>query len=166
MSLWSNKILNKKIENVDKKIQNTCELVKKTDYNTKVTGIENKISSITGLVSTTALNAKVTEIKNKIPDITNLATKTVLKAKAVEIENEIPDTNHFINTHEFNRLTKLSFDVRMKETVKNLTSKSQPDNALYLRDKDRKKIEKLQTFDSSYFSLVKVISKMMGHKII
>ena len=82
------------------------------------------------------------------------------------MENKTPDTNHFINTHEFNRLTKISFDLRMKETAKSLPCKSQADNTLYLGDTNKKKIEKLEMFDSSSFSSVKVISKMMGHKII
>ena len=60
------KVLEKKIDDVDKGISNTCGLVKKTDYNTKITEIENKIPSVTALVTTVALNSKSTEIENKI----------------------------------------------------------------------------------------------------
>ena len=130
------------------------EVTKNTDYNTEITDIENKIPSITGLVTTTALNARDIQI----PDITNLATKadllkinTALNTKTAETENKIPDTSHFINTPEFNRLTKISFDARMKEVEKSHASKSEVSNALVLGNKNRKNIEKLRTFDSSYF---------------
>ena len=39
--------LEKRIEDVNKKIPNRSGLVKKTDYNTKVTEIQNKIPDIT-----------------------------------------------------------------------------------------------------------------------
>ena len=39
----------------------------------------------------------------------------------------------------------------MKEAVKSLASRSQVDNALDVGGKNIKNIEKLQTFDSSYF---------------
>ena len=45
----------KNIENADKKIPSTSELVKETDHNTKILEIENKLPSVTGLVTTTAL---------------------------------------------------------------------------------------------------------------
>lgn len=35
--------------------------------------------------------------------------------KAAEIENKEPDPGHFVDTQEFNRLTKVIFDVKMKE---------------------------------------------------
>ena len=56
-----------------------------------------------------------------------------------------------INKKEINRLTKISFDKRMKEAAKTLSSKTGASNALDLEDKNKKNIEKLQTFDSSYF---------------
>ena len=39
----------------------------------------------------------------------------------------------------------------MKEAAKTLSSKTGASNALDLEDKNKKNIEKLQTFDSSYF---------------
>ena len=36
----------------------------------------------------------------------------------------MPDAGDFFNTQEFNRLIKIRFDVRMKEAVKSLASKS------------------------------------------
>ena len=37
------------------------------------------------------------------------------KTKAKEIGNNMPDISHFVNTKRFNRLTKISFNARMKE---------------------------------------------------
>ena len=55
-----NKILRKKVEDVDKKIPSTSDLVKKTDYNTRIIETENKIPNITGLY--TDCNTKITDI--------------------------------------------------------------------------------------------------------
>ena len=84
-------------------------------------------------------------------NITNLVTKAALNTKATEIEHEILDISHFINTQELNGLTKITFDPRMKGEEKSLASKTDVDNALNFIDKDRKIMEKLQKFDSSYF---------------
>ena len=140
-----NQNLEKKIEDSNKKIPDTSELVKKTDCGTKIMEIKNKILRVTGLVTATALNTKATEIENKIPDITNLATKAALNTKATEIENKIPVTTHFINTQEFNRLTKIS------SAAKDFVSKTKVSNAIDLGEKIKKKINKLQKFDSGYF---------------
>ena len=43
--------IEKKIEDVDKKISNTSGLVKKTGYKTKITQFEKKIPCVTGLVT-------------------------------------------------------------------------------------------------------------------
>ena len=66
--------------------------------------------------------------------------------KAIVFENKISDTNHFINTQEFNRLTKISLDTRMKEAEKSIVSKTKIKNALDLGDKKNIKNKKLQTF--------------------
>ena len=55
------------------------------------------------------------EIKYKIPNISNLAVKAALNTKAAEIKNKKPDTSQSANKKEQNRLTKLSFDARIKE---------------------------------------------------
>ena len=54
--------LKKKIKDIDEKIPNTSELIKKIDYNTNITKIENKIPNMIDLVTNTALNAKIIEI--------------------------------------------------------------------------------------------------------
>ena len=54
--------LERKIEDVGRKIFNTCGLVKKTNCNTKITAIENKIPSVTGLGNTAVLDTKAADI--------------------------------------------------------------------------------------------------------
>ena len=56
--------LEKKIEDDDKKILNTSDLVKRTDYITNITQTDNKVPSITRIVTVAALNTKATEIKS------------------------------------------------------------------------------------------------------
>ena len=46
-------------------------------------------------------------------EITNLAAKAAVNAKATQIEKKNPDTASFITIPEFNRLTRLSFDVKV-----------------------------------------------------
>ena len=88
----------------------------------KMTEIENKISCITGLVGYAVLNTRTTEIENKTPNITNLATKGALSTKAIETKGRIPGATSCITTPEFNRLTKLSFDRRIKEATKTVAT--------------------------------------------
>ena len=57
-SLKHNVIQN--IKDVEEKIPNTSELVKKTVCNSKITKIENKMSIVTGLVTTATFNTKAT----------------------------------------------------------------------------------------------------------
>ena len=121
----TNKLLGRETQDVNEKIPNTSGLVNKTHLSTKIIAIANKILNTTGLVTTVALKTKVTEIENKIPDISNLATKASLNTKATTIEKKIPNINSFITAPEFNRLTKISFDTRMKETKKSLARKTE-----------------------------------------
>ena len=69
-------------------------------------------------------------------------TTTTLNTKHIQIENKIPDTKGSFRSPEFNRLTKISFDARIKEATKSLVSKSQVDNALDIADKNREKVKK------------------------
>ena len=115
-------------------------------------------------MATITLNAKIIEIENKIPNTTNLATKAALNTKAKEIENKMPDTSHFINAQEFYKLTKISFDVRMKEAEKSFASKTEVDNALDLGNINRKK--RYERLNVQVISLIKAISKMIEGKII
>ena len=66
--------LEKKIDDVSKKILDASGLVIKTDYNAKITDIEGKIPSITSLATTAALNA----VNDKISSVSNLLKKNRL----------------------------------------------------------------------------------------
>ena len=81
-----------------------------------------------------------------------LLVSDMLNTKSAETGNNVPDTTSFIYTSEFKRLTKISFDVRIKEIAKSFASESQVDNALEIADKNREKIKKLQTTDFSCFT--------------
>ena len=143
-----------KLNAIDTKIESTSGLVTESQYDSDKQGLEkkiedntkkipvageNKIVDITNLTTKVALNAKGKEVESKIPDITNLAIKVALNTKATVIENKIPDTTGFITTPEFNRLTKISFDARMKEAAKTLASKSQIDNSFDISDENEKR---------------------------
>ena len=55
--------------------------------------LENKILDTSDLVKKTDYNPKVTDIEGKIPDVSSLATKTVLTT----VEKKIPDVNSLKN---------------------------------------------------------------------
>ena len=67
--LWQT--VKKELEN---KIPDTKELVKKLDCNAKIAEIENKIRSISAL----ATNAALTTVEDKIPNIRSLVKKNRL----------------------------------------------------------------------------------------
>ena len=77
--------LEKKIEDVDRKIAQTSELLKRLITTQKLQKLKNEATNVTGLVTNAFLNAKATEIENKISGITSLAIKTALNTKAVEV---------------------------------------------------------------------------------
>ena len=111
------------------------------------------IFDITNLAVKAALNTKAAEVESKIPGITNLATKTALNTKATEIGKKILYSTSFITRPEFNRLTKINFNTRMKQEAKSLASTGQVDTAaLDIADKNREKMKKLPTFDLSHFN--------------
>lgn len=49
-----------------------------------------------------------------MPDVTNLPTKANLNTKATEIKRKIHDTSKFINSREFNRLSKINLNAKMQ----------------------------------------------------
>lgn len=112
----------------------------KTSCNTKITEIESKIPSDNNSVTTAALNVNTTEIEDEIPGITNLDCKAFIIIKAGD---KIPDTAGFITIPEFNRLSKINFDARKKESTRSFASESQIDTTLDVADQKRKK--KLKT---------------------
>ena len=68
-----------------------------------------------------------------------MGTNVALNAKATKIENKIIDTTELICTPEFNRLSKILFNTRIKEEIKILPSKSQLDAVLDIADKNEEK---------------------------
>ena len=108
----------------------------KTSCNTKITEIESKIPSDNNSVTTAALNVNTTEIEDEIPGITNLDCKAFIILKAGD---KIPDTAGFITIPEFNRLSKINFDARKKESTRSFASESQIDTTLDVADQKRKK---------------------------
>ena len=101
------------IKQSQKKIPDTSELVKKSDYNAKISELGNKIPSISGLVITSTLTA----VENKIPSVSNLVKKTDYDTKISELEKKLTDHKHdkYITTPEFNNLTAENFASRLAQ---------------------------------------------------
>ena len=123
---------------LEKKIPNTSNLVKKSAYNAKVSEIGGEIRSISGLATTSALTA----VENKIPSNSNLLNKTNYNTKITEIENKFTDHKHdeYITTSEFNR-SKANLVTKTDSDVSNKTKHLLIENEL----------KKLKTFDLTYF---------------
>ena len=133
-----------KLELEKKKIPNTSNFAKKSDYNTKVSEIEGKIPIISGLVTTSALTA----VKNKIASISNLVNKTNYNIKISEIEKKLTDHKHgeYITTSEFNKLksnliTKTDFDAKLSSLNRKITSNKTKHSLI------DNELKKLKTFD-------------------
>ena len=111
---------------LEKKIPDTSNLVKKSDYNTIISEIESKISSISSLAITSALTA----VENEIPSINNLVKKTDYDTKVTEIEKKLTDHNHdkYIDTSKFNTLATNVFNTRLAQA--NLITKTDFDTKL------------------------------------
>ena len=111
---------------LENKIPDTSNLVKKTDYNTKVTEIENKIPDISNLATKTVL----AKVEKKIPSTSNLVKKTDFNTKITEIEKKLTDHKHdeYITTSEFNKLAINVFNARIAQA--NLITKTDFDAKL------------------------------------
>ena len=92
-------------------------------------------------------------------DITSISTKATLNTKTREIENKIPDTTGFIATTEFNRLTNIRFDARMKEATESLASKDRVTTALDIADRNRENIQKTLDYISQNYLVLKPLFK-------
>ena len=119
---------------LENKIPDTNGLVKKTNYDTKITKIEGKIPGVNNLVAKIALTA----VENKIPDVSSLVKKTDYDA-VTEIENKLNNHNHD------NKVAKANFD----NTISDLDSETEVNKTK--TDSTENKLNKLKTFDSSYF---------------
>ena len=126
---------NTKITELENKITNTSNLVKKTDYNTKITELENKIPDISNLATKILVN----KVENRIPDISNLVKKTDSNTKITDFENKLNNRDHdkYIDTSKFNTLatnlfntgiaqanliTKTDFDAKLSNLNKKITA--------------------------------------------
>ena len=58
--------------------------------------------------------------------------------KIEDVDKKIPDTSIFIETKDFNRLTKINVNARIEEASRNLGTKDHVETALDLGDKNRK----------------------------
>ena len=78
---------------------------------------------------------KLQRLKIKYRILINLATNANLNTKATEIKDIITGISQSINTQEFDRLMKISFNARMKEAAESLASKTEVKDALDLGQK-------------------------------
>ena len=133
---------------LEKKIPDTSNLIKKLACNTKINKIENKIPSISNLATKTAL----TTVENKIPSTNNLVKKTDYNTKITEIENKITNHKHdeYINTFnariaQAKLITKTDFDAKLSGFNRKIT-KNKSDHLLV-----KNELNKLKSFDFGYF---------------
>ena len=80
----------------------------KTKCQTNKTELENKIPNTSELVKKTDYNAKITEIEGKIPHVSSLATKAY---KKLTDHNH----DKYIATPEFNTMTVSVFNARLAQ---------------------------------------------------
>ena len=134
---------------LEKKIPNVTDFIKKVN----LTALGKKIPDVSNLATKLAL----TTVENKIPDVSSLVKKTDYNAKNTEIENKLNNHNFdkYISTLYFNTLAKDAFNAILAQA--NLVTKTNFDNTVSSLDgkiaENKTKIElnKLKTFDSSYF---------------
>ena len=74
---------------------------------------------------------------------------TVLNTKFGNVENKIHDHARYITTSEFNNFSDSVFDIKFKKS--NLATFSYVNAISQCTNKNKEKIEKLQTLDLSYF---------------
>ena len=96
-----------KINNIDKKIPDVTDLVKKY----ALAAVESKIPDVSGLATKSAL----TVVENKIPDVSSLIKNTDYNTKISDIEKKITDHDHdkYITTPAFNTMAASTFNARL-----------------------------------------------------
>ena len=154
------------IKQSQKKNPDTSKLVKKSNYNATVTELENKTPNISRLVTTSALTAD----ENKIPKTPHYDTKIS------ELEKKLTDHKHdkYITTPEFNKLTAENFAARLAQasliTKRDFDAKLSSLNRKVVLIKQKIYLFKINWKNQKHLIqsifVVKVISKMMVHKII
>ena len=115
----------------------------------KIGDVESKIPDISSLVTTTILIIKIGEVENKIPDTSSLVTATILNAKTGEVEDKFHDHAKYITTPEIHKFAGSIFDAKLKQA--NLATNNDVNTAEQHPNRNKEKIEKIQTFDLSYF---------------
>ena len=110
-------------------------------------------------MSTTILNAKTGGVENKIPNTSSLMTVTVLDAKIGEVQKKFPGHDKHNTTSEFDKLAGSIFDTKLKHA--NLATNSDVNTVEQCTNKTKNKMEKVQTFNLSYF-----LSKKFSVKIV
>ena len=140
---------------LEKKIPDVSNLVKKKK---KLTELENRIPDVSSLARKTALTA----VENKIPSVSSLVKKTDYDTKITETEKKLTDHNHdtYITSREFNTLAPDVFNARLAQT--NSITKTGFDTKLASLNRKimankiknllvENEFKKLKSFHSSYF---------------
>ena len=70
---------------IENKIPDTSDIVKKTDYNAKITEIEGKIPSVSGFATNSALAA----VHNIIPNISKFVKKQIITQKLLKLNRSL-----------------------------------------------------------------------------
>ena len=81
-----------------------------TAFITKIEEVQNKIPDPCDLVTTTILNIKIGKVENKISDVSGFVTTAVLNKKIGEVGNEILDHAKCIAAFECGKFASLIFD--------------------------------------------------------
>ena len=96
------------LANVENKIPDVTNLVKKTDYNTKVTDIENKLNNHNHdkYIDNSEFNKLAVDVFNGRIAQANLITKTDFDAKLSSLNRKITKnrTDHLLVQNELNKL--------------------------------------------------------------
>ena len=139
----SNK-LNTKVKNSGKRIPDATTLIQINQYNAdkqhlelKIGDVNKKLHDVSGLVRTTVLNTKMEEVGNKIPDVCGLVKKIDYNVKISDMEGK------YFNISDYNKFTGEICDVKFKK--KNLATNNDLNTISELANKNKEKIEKLET---------------------
>ena len=98
-------VIEKKIDDADKKMLDTNELVKKADFNAKISKMQDEIPNITVLATTSALHF----VESKITDLVSVLVKQT------DYDTRISDIdNKYFTTFDHNEFTSKILDTNIK----------------------------------------------------
>ena len=99
------------VNNLENKFLDKTTLIHINQYNTgkqnlekKIEDVDKKIPETSKSVTAIVLNTRISEVENKIRDTSSLVTTNVFKTKISEVENKISNHDKYITTQEFNKL--------------------------------------------------------------